>query len=192
MNTPDESVMLAVKGNDVGQLAIVFERHYRRLFDYFFQMTLSRTVSEDLVQDVFVRMLKYRSTFNTESRFVPWMFKIARNARLQYFKVKHRDEKEIADIDPNTVPVESVDTERTFQLYEALFRLSEDKRELLVLAKYHGLSSEEIAELLEIDVGTLRVRLHRAMNDLRELVLNPSKEKAKCIAPKRKTGLRTT
>ena len=192
MNTPDESVMLAVKGNDVGQLAIVFERHYRRLFDYFFRMTMSRTVSEDLVQDVFVRMLKYRNSFNTGSRFVPWMFKIARNARLQYFKSKQRDETEFSDIDPNTVPVESVDTERTFQLYEALFRLPEDKRELLILAKYHGLSSEELAELLEIDVGTLRVRLHRAMNDLRELLLNPSKEKTPCIAQKRKTGLRTT
>src|SRR6202008_2396734 len=82
----DEGLMLAVKNGDVARLGILFDRHHRALFDFFSRMTGSRTAAEDLVQDVFFRILKYRQTFCDESRFRAWMFRIARNARFDYFK----------------------------------------------------------------------------------------------------------
>ena len=73
----------------------------------------------------------------------------------------------------------------------AMDRLPEDKRELLLLARYEGFSAEEIAELLGIDAGAVKVRVHRAMKQLRELILDSSSEETKWTAKKPKTILRT-
>src|SRR5579872_1362844 len=91
MHETDEQLMLAVRNGDVGQLAVLFDRHHRLLFDFFAKLTGSRAVAEDLVQDVFFRILKYRETFRDESRFKAWMFHIARNARIDYYRKHHTD-----------------------------------------------------------------------------------------------------
>src|SRR4029450_1870759 len=78
--------MRAVRDGDLGKLGILFERHHVALFDFLARMTGDRTAAEDLTQDVFVRMLKYRGTFRNEGRFETWMFHIARNARAEYFR----------------------------------------------------------------------------------------------------------
>ena len=73
--------MLAVRTGDAGQLGRLFERHHVTLFEFLYRTTGDRTGAEDLVQDVFVRILKYRHTYRDGSSFVTWMYRIARNAR---------------------------------------------------------------------------------------------------------------
>src|ERR1019366_3123549 len=87
----DEALMLAVRNGDVGKLGQLFERYHGTLFDFFCRMLNNRTAADDLVQDVFFRILKYRKTYRDDSHFRTWMFHIARNARFDYFK-KHRNE----------------------------------------------------------------------------------------------------
>src|SRR5689334_4915057 len=96
MGESDEKVMLAVKNGDLEKLGLLFERHHRALFDFFAKMTGSRTVAEDLVQDVFFRILKYRDTFRDGSHFKAWMFHIARNAQLDHYR-KHKSERPAFD-----------------------------------------------------------------------------------------------
>src|SRR5205823_11720081 len=98
MAETDETLMLLVRGGDVARLGVLFDRHHRALFDFFARMTGSRTAAEDLVQDVFFRMLKYRDTFRVESRFKAWMFRIARNAGFDHFK-KYQTETDLPDTD---------------------------------------------------------------------------------------------
>jgi len=86
MPETDENLMQAVRAGDVSKLGVLFDRHHRALFDFFVRMTSNRGTAEDLVQDVFFRILKYRATFRAESRFKAWMFHIARNARIDHFK----------------------------------------------------------------------------------------------------------
>ena len=69
MTDTDEILMIAVRGGDVAKLGILFDRYHRALFDFFVRMTNSRAAADDLVQDVFFRMLKYRQTFRDDSRF---------------------------------------------------------------------------------------------------------------------------
>ena len=80
----DDALMLDVSNGQVGKLGVLFDRNHRKLFDFFIRMTRSREVSEDLVQDVFFRILKYRATFRAGSRFTTWMYHIARNARIDH------------------------------------------------------------------------------------------------------------
>ena len=78
--------MRAVRDGDVSQLGQLFERYHARLFEFLNRMTGNRVAAEDLVQDVFVRILKYRGTYRDDGRFETWLFRIARNARADYFR----------------------------------------------------------------------------------------------------------
>ena len=70
MQHTDERLMLAVRDGDVGKLGLLFERHHQTLFSFFCRLTGNRAIAEDLVQDVFFRVLKYRKSFRDDSRFV--------------------------------------------------------------------------------------------------------------------------
>jgi len=71
-----------VSEGQVSDLRILFERHHPKLFAFFVRMTGNREMSEDLTQDVFVRILKYRQTFRPGGSFRTWIYQIARNARM--------------------------------------------------------------------------------------------------------------
>src|SRR5436305_10361937 len=71
--------MQEVRSGDVGKLEMLFDRHHRALFRYFVRLTANRAASEDLVQDVFFRILKYRHTYQAETSFRAWMYQIGRN-----------------------------------------------------------------------------------------------------------------
>jgi len=171
----DEVLMRAVRDGDVDKLGLLFERHHAGLFDFLSRMTGNRTAAEDLTQDVFVRMLKYRRTFRDDGRFETWMFHIARNARADYFRgratVDVTDEAMDAATDaPGPAQLVERDQE-TALLRRALLQLRDDNRELIVMARYRGMRHEAIADLLGVDVGTVKVRIHRAMKELREIFL---------------------
>jgi RNA polymerase sigma-70 factor (ECF subfamily) len=170
----DEALMRAVRDGDLGMLGILFERHHVALFDFLSRMTGDRTAAEDLTQDVFLRMLKYRGTFRDEGRFETWMFHIARNARTDYFRrraaVEMTDGIDVAADPPG--PTDAVERdEQTTLLRRALLQLPEDRRELIILARYRGLKHEAIADVLGVDSGTVKVRIHRALRELREIFL---------------------
>src|SRR5205809_7771237 len=84
MADTDEILMQAVREGDVSKLAAVFERHHRVLYDFFARLTGSRTIADDLVQDVFFRILKYRKTYCDIRRCRAWMLYIGRRARVDY------------------------------------------------------------------------------------------------------------
>jgi RNA polymerase sigma-70 factor (ECF subfamily) len=167
--------MHAVRKGDVAKLGLLFERYHRPLFDFLARMTGNAAVAEDLVQDVFVRVLKYRATWRDEGRFETWLFRIARNARADYFRGRSLDEPiDEAAGQASHAPL-AIDTlardREVARLQQALMLLREDKRELIVLARYRGMKLEEIADLLGVEVGTVKVRMHRAVKDLRDIFL---------------------
>jgi RNA polymerase sigma factor (sigma-70 family) len=81
MSMTDEALMCAVRAGDLNQAGELFERYHLLLFDYLSRMTGDAGAAEDLVQDVFIRVLKYRSTFRDDAPFATWVYRIARNAR---------------------------------------------------------------------------------------------------------------
>ena len=171
----DEKLMHAVRNGDVAKLGILFERYHRPLFDFLVRTTGNAAAAEDLVQDVFVRVLKYRATWRDAGKFETWLFRIARNARADYFKNRGIDAPidEAAD-HPSRAPLASDTFARNrdvARLEQALMLLREDKRELIVLARYRDMKLEAIADLLGVEVGTVKVRMHRAVKELREIFL---------------------
>jgi RNA polymerase sigma-70 factor, ECF subfamily len=165
--------MEAVRKGDTAKLGLLFERHHRALFDLLLRTTGNAVAAEDLVQDVFVRVLKYRATWRGEGRFETWLFRIARNARADYFRTRLPDTSiEEAGEHPSAAPLPGELLARDRQvarLQRALMLLRDDKRELIILARYRGMKLDAIADLLGIEVGAVKVRIHRAVKELRDI-----------------------
>jgi RNA polymerase sigma-70 factor (ECF subfamily) len=172
----DSQLMGRVRDGDVALLGELFERHHQRLFHFFLRLARSRQAAEDLVQEVFVRMLKYRHTFRTESEFVPWMFALARNAAVDRHRARPKELPQEPDApEPEAdLPHPIVGLERAEQagrLRRALAQLTPAKREILLLARFSELKYDRIAEMLEISEGAVKVRVHRAMKELKAAFL---------------------
>ena len=122
-----------------------------------------------------MRILKYRSTYVEGGRFETWMFRIARNTRADYFRKRatvHVSDEGIDRPSSAAGPALQLEHDRDLRRLErALAHLREDKRELIVLARYRAMKHEQIAELLDVDVGTVKVRIHRAVQELRDIFL---------------------
>jgi RNA polymerase sigma-70 factor (ECF subfamily) len=159
-------------------------------------MTGNRSASEDLVQDVFFRILKYRRTFRNSCRFRTWMYGIARNAHRDHCRnlpaVAPLSDENTSAPHGGSLPYREYElSQQAATLQCALLQLPADRRELIVLSQYQKLKSRQIAELLDIEPAAVRVRLHRAMNELRQVYLKLSSEKQLCSVKKPVVTLRT-
>jgi len=183
VNSPaDHAVMLEVRDGDVTKLGLLFERYQAALFNFFLRLTGNRQTSEDLVQDVFFRMLKYRHTYQDGSDFTTWMYQIARNVRFDRFRKRKREvmlnEEENERVSPGPGPGEKLEREQELVLLRgALARLPEEKREVLVLSRFQNLKYDQIAKILCCDVGTVKVRVYRAVRELGEIFFRLSGER---------------
>src|SRR5437588_11613159 len=91
---PDEELMFQVRNGVAEMLGVLFDRYQSPLFNFYCKLTGDRAASEDLVQDVFYRILKYRHTYQPGTSFRTWMYHIARNARLDLLR-RQRPEVEM-------------------------------------------------------------------------------------------------
>jgi RNA polymerase sigma factor (sigma-70 family) len=176
MSPSDNELMEQVRDGRIERLAVLFERHQIMLYNFFLRLTGNRAVSEDLVQEVFVRILKYRHGYQSEGRFNIWMFQIARNAHIDHLR-KHKPALPIEDQfseapSPERLPDERFESSEEADLVRrALDRLPVKKREILVLFRFQDLKLREIADLLGCQVGTVKAQVHRALKDLSRIYL---------------------
>jgi len=172
----DNELMGQVRNGQVEQLGLLFERHHVRLFNFFLRLTDNREASEDLTQDVFYRLLKYRQSFAAGNPFVPWMYQIARHVHYDALRKKAREtpwkdeesETWVETISPEPSPDRTAVTRQEIDLLkQALAGLPREKREVLVLSRIQNLRCEEIAQIVGCGASTVRVRIHRALQDLK-------------------------
>jgi RNA polymerase sigma factor (sigma-70 family) len=174
--TSDNALMAQVRDGQVARLAILFERHHVMLYNFFLRLTGRRGPSEDLVQEVFVRILKYRTTYRSESRFTVWMFQIARNAHADHLR-KQKPEVSIEEQFEEPAGAEPPAADRleaevdAALLRRALDRLPLRKREILLLSRYEDMKYKDIAELLGCSIETIKTSVHRSIRDLRKIYL---------------------
>jgi len=172
----DEDIMRDVRDGNLQLLGSLFERYQVPLFNFFLRQTWDRALSEDLVQDVFFRILKFRQTYRGDTPFTTWMYQIARNVRVDNFRKRKPEsamnEELASSADTRPSPAEQFQVnEQADLLRRAMARLPEDKRELIVLTRYQNLKYEQIAQLLDCQTGTVKTRVYRAVQDLKQLYL---------------------
>src|SRR5438445_13108934 len=97
---PDEDLMLRVRDGAGETLGVLFDRYQTALFNFYSKLTGDRTLSEDLVKEVFLRILKYRQSYRLGTLFRAWVYQIARNARIDHFRNFPRERPFEPDILP--------------------------------------------------------------------------------------------
>ncbi|WP_246205938.1 RNA polymerase sigma factor [Fulvivirga aurantia] len=167
--------MTKVKENDLDQLGLLFERYKKVLFAFFYNMNRDAGLSEDLVQNTFMRILKYRNGFKGDGEFKVWMFHIARNVSHDHFrKNKWRNNEDINNWsdrlgdDTLTIDKKVAHTEEMSLLDVAISRLDEEKREVLTLSKLEGKKYKEIGDILSCSEGAVKVKVFRALQALKQ------------------------
>lgn len=163
--------MLEVRNGAAELLGVLFDRYHAPLFNFYCKSTGDRAASEDLVQEVFYRILKYRHTYRPGTPFRTWMYHIARNARLDRIKKRAAEVKLEAETPVPDQPPPALERKQDAALlHRALMRLPDEKREVLVLSRFQELSYQEIAQLLQCEVGAVKVRVFRALRDLGDIL----------------------
>lgn len=170
----DNSIMLRVREGHLNELSVLFERHHLRLLNFFMKMTGDRSLSEDLVQESFIRILRYRDSFRgDQGEFTMWMFRLARGIAVDHFRRTPKGRMtELDDTMAGNEPtaIDRIETDQSEQvLRRSILELSPEKREVLVLHRFHFMKFTEIAEILDCSVGTAKTRAHRALQDLRRI-----------------------
>jgi DNA-directed RNA polymerase specialized sigma24 family protein len=151
--------MLALRDGALTAFDALFRRHYETVRALCTRLASADDAGDDLAQETFLRILRYRSTFRGDARFTTWAYRIARNVCLEQLARASRDvrlaEQWAAETSSVTPAASRSDA------------LTPEHREVLVLCRYHGLPFTDIGEILGCTAGAARVRAHRALMALR-------------------------
>ncbi|WP_221394902.1 RNA polymerase sigma factor [Dyadobacter sp. NIV53] len=176
--------MLKVKSGDLDKMGLLFERYHRPLYTFLYHMTSRDDACQDMVQNVFYRMLKYRHTFTGEGEFKTWMYHLARNVLNDYARqnksANHADVHELADRLEGGVKADAAfeNYQDTESLHNAMAGLSPEHKEVLALSRFQELKYSEIAKIINISEGAVKVRVHRAMEELKKIFLKNNRKMA--------------
>lgn len=162
----DEQVMMAVANGEINKTGILYERYKEAILAYFLSRKLDIATAEDLLHQVFVRLIKYRKSYQDTYIFKPWIFKIARNEFLGYLKDKKVDFVEIENL---AIGFEESSGDEEQNLHLALEKLPEEFKEVIMLSRFQGFKYEEISQMLDISVPLIKTRIHRGLKKLRKI-----------------------
>jgi len=168
----DEIIMNRVKSGDLTALSVLFERYHVKLYNFMLKLTFDRAISQDLTQNLFYRIIKYRHTYKEDHSFKSWIYQLARNVHIDYYK-QHKKTSELYsqveeyDVNMATEP-DTFNEEEYERLDRALAKLSPDQKEIIVLSRFQGLKYEEISTIQSLSVPAIKVQVHRAIKQLRQ------------------------
>ncbi len=167
----DEIVMQHVKDGNLSEMSVLFERYNVRLYNYFLKLTRNKLISQDLTQNLFYRMIRYKNTYKNDYSVKAWMYQMARNLHIDYCKEEKRSGELFKNSD--SYPVDVSDENEGFpeddyeRLERSIAKLNNDQRELIILSRYQGLKYEEISQIVNQSVPAIKVAMHRAIRQLR-------------------------
>lgn len=173
----DRDLILQSRKGKVEAYNLLVSRWEKRVYNYLLRLVRNREDALDLTQDVFLKAYQNLAKLDDPGRFSPWLFRIAHNEAYSLLRKNRLDDQELA-VDPSTGDAASqlYPIEMTLAVEAALGRLSPDQREAVVLKVLQGFKFEEMAEILETPVSTVKSRLYTALDLLKE-VLAPNQGK---------------
>jgi RNA polymerase sigma-70 factor (ECF subfamily) len=172
----DEQLIIWVANGDSSCLGTLFERHHRGVHQFCLRMTRNNAQAEDVVQEVFIKVLNKAGSFRGDGTFKGWLYNIARNATMDSLR-KHKQQGPTMAMDPlaDSLMVDHRSAEQSAAgqqglnaLETALARLPKAFQEIIWLGRFEFDSYEELAQAIGCKTGTARVRMHRAMKQLNE------------------------
>ncbi len=170
---------------DSEAFAWLLKEYGPRLYSYFYRTTGSPSEAEDLLQDLFVKLLQKIHAYNHQGKFEHWLFTVAGNMARDRGRKLTRKPKEVSMqagakksngpenwlASPKKGPAEQAQqNEQVTMLQRALLQLSEVDRQVIMLRHYGNLSFSEIAQIMDMPVGTVLSKVHRGLKRLKKIM----------------------
>jgi len=184
----DEQLMMRYQKGDAKAFELLLSRHYQPVFNFLLRYTANRATAEELLQDVFTRVIRNAKGYERRAKFTTWLYTIARNitidhARKQKFR-RHRsldapmgssddgDGRTMLDTVEDHHPSGMADrrfsdAQFTQRLEDVLSRMNPDQREVFVLREFQSMSFAEIATVVKTRENTVKSRMRYALEFLR-------------------------
>jgi len=185
--TDQELVRLCLKGQERAAHELV-SRYQRPVFSFICRMVRDRELAEDLAQDTFIRAFDNLAKYDPDYKFSSWLFKVGHNLTVDHIRRRELDTVSIHGA-PDAVTSDqqeatSVILESEFEqpdellearelgasIEEAIERLRPEYRTAILLRHVEGYSYDEIAEVMEIPLGTVKTYIHRARAELQDML----------------------
>lgn len=180
-------VRLAALGHETAYRELI-RRYERPVFSLIYRMVRDRELAEDLAQETFIKVLNAIDSYRPEYKFSSWIFKIANNAAIDQLRRRSLDTLSL-DGSPHAESAEAIEAttlqvgdgresqldevanrELGAMIEEAIGQLRPEYRNCILLRHVEGRPYEEIAEMLDLPLGTVKTYIHRARNELRILL----------------------
>ncbi len=182
-----EIVALAKEGREAAYRELI-RRYERPVFSLILRMVRDRQLAEDLAQETFIKALNAIGSYRPEFKFSSWIFKIANNAAIDQLRRREVDTLSI-DGAPNATSADDIEAtalqvgdkgetplaelearELGTHIERAIAQLRPEYRSCIMLRHVEGLAYEEIAQLLDLPLGTVKTYIHRARHELRDML----------------------
>lgn len=164
----DRDLAGRARRGDVDAYNLLVSRWEQRIFNYLLRMVGNREDAMDLTQEAFLKAWQNLARLDDAGRFVPWLFRIAHNEAFSLLRRGKPEAAELNDAAPPPAGPRMLPAETSLAVARALERLSEDQREAVVLKIYQGFKFDEMAEILNCPVSTIKSRLYTALELLKD------------------------
>ncbi len=164
----DEELMHTVSGGNLDAMTYIFERYHIRLYNFYYQKVKDVAICEDLTQNVFLKVIKYKHSYKG-GKFVSWIFKIARNLFYDHYQEQKKTQlfEDIDDVS-NELDEETIEKqEEVSHLMKVLNSLNDKDKELIVMNRIDGIKYEQIAEIVGSNTIAVKTKIHRIVKKLR-------------------------
>lgn len=166
-------IIAGCKNGDAESFSQLVDMYASRCYGYFYRLTGNRTVSDDLLSELFVKLVEKIGSFKGGS-FESWLFKIVSNIFHDYLRAKHRQsrllEAQKGQLQSQISEPSQSNSDAVDKLQLQLNKLDADTREVIMLRYYSQASFREIARMRAEPIGTTLSRVHRGLKKLRELM----------------------
>jgi len=173
----DRDLVLRARRGEVDAYNVLVSRWERRVFNYLLRIVNDRQDSEDLSQEVFLKAYLSLKKLVEPSRFAPWLFRIAHNEAFSLMRRRRPEAEAEPEATGQLTASRMYPQELSLAVAAALARLPAEQREAVLLKVYQGFKFEEMAEILECPVSTVKSRLYTALDRLKD-VLAPLSERS--------------
>lgn len=176
----DAQLMLRVRQGDETSFALLLERHRGPVVHFLYRMVQNQAVSEELAQEVFLRVYRSRETYEPTAKFTTWLFRIATHLALNWIRDRKKEsrhesldqetaegmERQVADMRPS-IEQDLVKQTRVAEIRRIVEALPEKQRAAVLMHKYEELDYQQISKVLQCSESALKSLLFRAYETLR-------------------------
>ncbi|WP_058308192.1 RNA polymerase sigma factor [Gracilibacillus massiliensis] len=159
-----------MNSNEDTNLEDLFNTYHQQIYHFIFRYTQDENMSYDIVQDTFIKYQKYQAQFDaSKSHIRTFLFRIAYQITMNKLKRQNKLQKLLPFL-YETKQESSISLEEKITIKAALLKLPLEQRSVIIFYYYHDFSQKEIAEILQIPLGTVKSRLHAALGKLKKIL----------------------